>query len=204
MNIEQNWKQQNEQGDEDLSGLLQPGKLKKLHSSGPLQKIKDYLLISFVFALLVAAFYVYVMFLFPQWPVLLCVGIVLLFNLWAGYTAWQQYKTIEPAAQGPSLLAQLQKHHDAIHAWMKTQLRVAIFVYPVAATGGFMVGGMEGSGKSIAYFMGKPVIQVTLLITLAVLVPLCIWLAKWMFKKTFGRHLARIRENMEALKNPAA
>lgn len=200
MNIEQNWKQLNEQGDEDLSGLLQPGKLKKLHSSNPLQKIKFYLLVSVIWSVLIAGLYVFIMYRFPQWPVLLCIGVVLVFTLWAGYTSWQQYKSIHPGTQGASLLAEMQKHYDAIHAWMKTQMRVSIFVYPVAVTGGFMVGGMMGSGKSIAYFLSKPPVVVALLVSVAVLVPLCTWLAKWMFRKSFGKHLATLKDNIDTLK----
>jgi len=200
MSIEQNWKRLNEQEDNDLSQLLQPGRLKRLHSSNPLQKIKFNLLMNIIGAVLIAGFYVYVLIRFPQWPVLLCIGMVMLFTLWAGYTSWLQYKSIDTFATGYSLLAQMEKQYAAINAWMKTQLRVAIFVYPVAAAGGFMIGGMAGSGKSIAFFMGKPVVLAALIITVLILVPVCMWLAKWMFKKSFGKHLATLKGNIDALK----
>lgn len=200
MSIEQNWQNWDEQVDADLSGLLQPGKLEKLHSSSPLKKIKFYLLVSMIWSVLIAAFYVYMMIQFPQWPVLLCIGVVLLFTLWAGLSSWQQYKSIDPYAGGGSLLSQMQKHYDGIHTWMKNQMKVAVFVYPVACTGGFMIGGMLGSGKSIAYFLSKPPVIAALLISIAVMVPVCIWFAKWMFKKSFGKHLDMLKKNIDALK----
>lgn len=200
MSIEQNWKQLDEQGDDDLSKLLQPGKVEKLHSSNPLYKIKSYLIISMIWAVLIAGLYVYVMIRFPYWPVLLCIGTVLLFTLWAGYTSWKQYISINPSVTGHSLLMEMEKHYEGIQNWMKVQMKAAIFVYPVAAAGGFMIGGMVGSGKSIAEFISKPAVVISLIVTVAILVPLCIWLAKWMFKKSFGKHLVSLKQNIDALK----
>jgi hypothetical protein len=200
MSIEKNWQNWDKQADADLSDLLQPGQLEKLHSSSPLKKIKFYLLVSMIWSVLIAAIYVYMMIQFPQWPVLLCIGVVLLFTLWAGYSSWQQYKSIDPYAGVGSLLSQMQKHYDGIHIWMKNQMKVAVFVYPVACTGGFMIGGMMGSGKSIAFFLSKPPVIAALLISIAVLVPVCIWFSKWMFKKSFGKHLDTLKKNIDALK----
>jgi signal transduction histidine kinase len=201
MNLENSWKQLGQQKDEDLSSLLQAGSFRKLHSSNPLHKIKNSLVFSMVWAVVIASGYVYVMILFPQWQVLLCIGIVLLFTLWAGYTAYLQYRNIRLFVMEDSLLAEMKKHYAGINSWMKMQMKAAIFVYPMAAAGGFMIGGMLGSGKSIESFLGKPVIIIALIITICILVPLSMQLAKWLFKKSFGKHLAQLKKNLDELEN---
>lgn len=201
MNIENSWKQMDEQKDDDLSFLLQSGRFRKLHSSNPLKKIKDSLVFSMIWAILIAAAYVYVMILFPQWPVLLCIGAVLLFTVWAGYQAFLHYKSIQLFVVENSLLAEMKKHYAGINNWMKMQMKAAIFIYPVAAAGGFMIGGMVGSGKSIQWFLSKPVVIVALILTILILVPLSILLAKWLFKKSFGKHLVQLKKNVAELEN---
>jgi len=200
MSIEQNWKRLSEQDDTDLSQLLQPGRLKKLHSSNPLQKIKFYLIVSVIWAVLISGLYIYIMLRFPQWPVVLCLGVVLLFTVWSGYKAYVLYKNVNPLVTGNSLLAEMEKQYEGINAWMELQMRVAVFIYPVAAAGGFMIGGMIGSGKSIAFFLSKPPVIFALIICILVLVPVCIWFAKWLFRKSFGKHLVTLKENIDALK----
>lgn len=200
MSIENNWRQLNEKKDDELSFLLQSGKFRKLHSSNPLQKIKNNLVISIIWAVLIAAAYIYVMIQFPQWPVLLCIGVVLLFTLWAAYTAYLQYRSIQLFVIENSLLAEMEKHYAGINNWMKAQMKVAVLVYPVAAVGGFMIGGMLGSGKSIEWFLSKPIVIISLVITIAVLVPLSMWLAKWLFKKSFGKHLKLLKKNIDELR----
>ena len=201
MSIEQNWKKMNEEGDDDLSSLLREGRLQKMHSSNPLQKIKYSLVVSIAYAILIAALYVYVLIRFPYWQVIVCIGIVLLFTIWGGYTSYIQYRNIRPWVSGSKpLLEEMEKHYTGIRDWMRLQMKVAIFIYPVAAAGGFMIGGIVGSGKSIDYFLSKPVVIIALIIAVVVLVPCCIWLAKWMFKKSYGKHLATLKKNIDALK----
>ena len=85
--------------------------------------------------------------------------------------------------------------------WMTTQQMVGIFIYPISAIGGFMLGGTLGSGKDVGTFMAKPVILVILLIVLLTLVPLCYYVAKWMFNYSFGKHLSNIKRNIADLEN---
>lgn len=202
MSIEKNWKEINDYQDNDLANMLNPGRLQKLHSSNPLQKIKNLLFYSILWSVIISGGYIYIIIAYPFWPIILCIGIVLLFNCWVGYNAWQQYREILPPNHGKtSLLASLEKNYYGIKEWMRLQMKVAIFVYPIAAAGGFMLGGMMGSGKSIDYFMSKPVVLISLIITVLILVPICIYIAKWIFKKSFGKHLAHLKSNIDQLRN---
>ena len=115
MSIEQNWKKMNEGADDDLSSLLHKGRLQKMHSSNPLQKIKYYLVVSIAYAILIAALYIYVLIRFPYWQVIVCIGAVLLFtcgvDILPGYNikvsglrspainhCWRKWKSTIPAS----------------------------------------------------------------------------------------------------------
>lgn len=200
MSLENQWQHMNEQGDDDLTALMNNPQLNKLTSHQPLQKIKHNLLINMAWGIGIAIGYVLILIYFPFWQVRLCIGIVLLFTLWAIGTAYSQYKSIQPFVSSQnSLLAEMRRHHASMIQWMRTQERVALFIYPISTAGGFMLGGAMGSGKSVDFFMSKPVVQIALVICIAVMVPLAYWLAKWLFKKSFGKHLKSLGENIEAL-----
>jgi hypothetical protein len=200
MNINKTWGQVNDQQDDDLSSLMKTSRLSKFSSHNPLEKIKRNLLINMIWAVLICLLYVVVIFYFRIWQVQLCMGLVLGFSLWALYTAFVQYKKIDSSIMpGNPVLDELKRHYLSITGWMNTQQRVALFIYPVSAAGGFMLGGVSGSGKPVEVFMTKPAVVVALLIAIAVLVPACWYLTKWMFKISFGKHLKSLKENIDAL-----
>jgi hypothetical protein len=200
MSLEKQWQHINEQGDDDLATLMNNPQLNKLTSQQPLQKIKNNLLINMAWGIAIAICYILILIFFPFWQVRLCIGIVFLFTLWAVGTAYTQYKSIQPFVSSQnSLLAEMKRHHASMMQWMKTQQSVALFIYPISTAGGFMLGGVEGSGKSVEFFMSKPIVQISLVICIAVLVPLAYWLAKWLFNKSFGKHLKTLGENIEEL-----
>lgn len=201
MSIEKNWKKAGVQTDEQLASMLQPGLLKKWQSTNPLQKIKKNLLINIGYAIVIALIYVYIIYLFPYWQIIFCIGVVLGFTVWAAMEARILYKQIQQNnTSANSLLFELEYHYHNIKKWMHLQQKVAVIVYPFAATGGFLIGGMEGSGKSIEYLLNKPAVWATLLVALVILVPSCWLLARWMFQKSFGKYLDMLKDNIHALK----
>jgi len=201
MSIEKTWGEINTGNDDDLSKLLHTPKLSKLISHNPLQKIKKNLLINMIWTILICMFYVVVIIYFKQWPIQLSIGIVLIFSIWALYTTYLQYKKIDTSvASACSLLSELKRHLASIANWAKTQQKVALFIYSVSLTGGFMMGGVLGSGgKSIETFMSQPFVWKSFIVCLIVLVPASHYLAKWMFNYAFGKHLNALKENIRAL-----
>jgi hypothetical protein len=194
------WDEINEPQDDDLSSLLKASRLSNISSQNPLEKIKRNLLINMAWGILISLLYVAAISYFRIWQVQLCLVVVLLFSLWALNTAYLQYKQINPAVSPVNpLLAELKRHHQSITNWMNTQQRVALFIYPVSALGGFMLGGVEGSGKPVSVFMSKPIVLIALLVALAVLVPACWFLTKWMFRYSFGKHMKTLKQNIDAL-----
>lgn len=202
MSLENTWDKMDAGQDKELNFLLDTVNLKKLPSHNPLSKIKKALLYNVIWGVLICMLYIFGLFYLSLWQVQLAILVVFGFSVWAVYTAFQQYKSIDTGISAKSsLLVEMKRHYASIINWMHLQQRVALFIYPISAAGGFMLGGAEGSGKPISEFMTKPFFIITLLIALLVLVPACYYLAKWMFKISFGKHLKALNKNIQELEN---
>lgn len=202
MSVENNWRSLDSQTDELLSSLLSEGQFQKLHSQNPLMKIKRQLILSGWMATVLCILYSVLLIKFPFWQLLVCIGILLLFTFAGAYTSFKYAISIPPYINGEgSLLQEMEKHYFTIKRWGDFQMKAALLVYPFAAAGGFMLGGMVGSGKSIEFFMSKPKVIIVLIITIAVLVPLSMLLAKFLFNKSFGVHLKKLKANIDELKS---
>ncbi len=200
MSVENTWDNINSGQDEELGALLNSSNLKKLPSQNPLGKIKKTLFYNIVWGVLISIIILILLIYLHIWQVQLTLIVVFIFSLWAVFTAWQQYKKMDTDVSANSpLLTEMKRHHNSIHEWMHTQQRVALFIYPISATGGFMLGGAEGSGKPVAELMNKPLALITLLIALVILVPACYYVTRWMFKVSFGKHLKALNENIQTL-----
>ncbi len=200
MSIEKIWGSINNKQDDDLVSLLHTSKISKLSSHNPMDKIRKNLLLNMIWGILVCLFYLFIICYFWYWQVQVMISIVLLFSLWATYTAYKEYKKITATVSATnSVLNELKRHQHSITNWMKTQQRVALYIYPVSAAGGFLLGGVLGSGKPVHVVMGKPMMYVILLVTIAILVPACYYFARWMFKYSFGKHLEALKVNIKAL-----
>jgi len=196
------WDDINNKQDDDLLSLLQKHKLSKLTSHNPLEKIKKNLLMNMVWGIIICALYVFIIIHFQIWQVQVSISIVLLFSLWALYTAWLQYKKLNTSvSSNSSLLSEMKRHYESIETWLNTQQKVALIIYPVSAAGGFMLGGVIGSGKSVELFMSKPIVILILVVTILILVPACYYLAKWMCNYSFGKHLKTLQQNIKDLES---
>lgn len=200
MNIEEQWKNMEGQQDDELSAMLKMPVISNLSSKDPLKKIKSNLLIHSLWGVLIGGFYIFILVSFPFWQIILCLGIVLLFTVWAIIKALQLYKQLSGSNASVNVLQQMEHHYLVINKWMSLQQWVGLFIYPVSAAGGFMLGGAMGSGKPIDVIMQKPAMIIAMLVAVAVLVPCCFYLAKWMNRKAFGRYAEALKQNIDALK----
>ncbi|HMO62680.1 MAG TPA: hypothetical protein PKC39_11810 [Ferruginibacter sp.] len=186
--------------DDALKRLLNKASLQRLKSQHPLLKLRRNLLIGMFWAVVISASYIAVFFFTNQWPVVLSLIVLLAFNTYILYLSYKLRQQIPQSIQpGEGLKQELEKHHKSFIRWQKLQERLAILVYPIAATGGFILGGTTSSGKSFEALLARPFFLVALLITVAVLVPLCFLLARWMFKIAYGRHLKNLQQHIDEL-----
>ncbi len=200
MSLEKTWGEINDKGDDELSSLLQTGGLPKRSPKNPLETIKKNLLINIAWAIIICIGYILIIGFFHIWQVQLSLTIVLAFTLWAAYHSWLQYKKINTVAPSTgSLLDELKKNHQSFSNWMKLQQQVALIIYPISAAGGFMLGGVLGSGKPVEVLMTKTAVQVAMPVCIVILTPVAYYLARWMYKYSFGKHLDALQKNINDL-----
>lgn len=201
MDIEKSWNEWKAE-DGDWDSLVKESISKNRQTLDPLFKLRRNLKINIGWAILICLLYVAAIIYFTLPLFRITMLLMLGFSVWALITAINLYKSIEPGINSShSLLEDMQRHYNAIHWWMKTSEKVALFFYPIGAVGGFMMGGVVGSGKTLGEFMSKPPVLIALLIVLVTLIPACYYLAKWMNRKAFGDHLEKLKENIDQLKN---
>lgn len=188
--------------DEELNRMLRPGFSRRLNPNHPLEKLKVNLVINMAWGLLITLAYLVIILVYPIWPVVLALLITSAFNVIVLKGAMNLYRSIRTTISGEvSLLESLKKHHADIEAWGRLQLKMAIWVYPFATAGGYILGGTIGSGKSLDQLMQQQSFVWVLPLAILVFVPVGYLVARWMFKKAFGRHLAALELTIKALEN---
>jgi hypothetical protein len=175
--------------------LPQINSIKEIKSKGlrnPLKLAKKMLMQNIVWSVLIAISYIPIVFYFNYWQIQLLIGITFVFTVWAVYSAIKLYQSIQSNVTANSLLSELKRVDVILNQWMQVQSKVALFIYPLSATGGYFVGGVLASGKTVNEFLSKPIIIYILIITVIILTPLCYYLTKRMFKISFGKVLTQI------------
>lgn len=186
--------------DQDLDELLRPGFASQLQPHHPLVKLKKNLLKNTIWGILITIGYFIIICTTPVWQVQLALGITSLFNIIILAQAIRLYRSIpESISSSESVLSILKKHYREISAWCTMQHKLAIWVYPVAATGGYIYGGVLSSGKSFEELFESPLFLWVLPVLVLVLVPLGLYLSKYMTQKAFGVHLDNLKKNIQSL-----
>ena len=199
MDIENIWKQ-GSSSDNELNKLLNTGSFNKLHSNFPLKKLKQNLIIGIIWALLITLGYIVVFLLISIWQVHIALGVLILFNTLIMLDSWRLYKrtpsTISPSN---SLKEELTLHYNSFQQWWSVQEKVSLFVFPIAVSGGFILGGSLGSGKPVEEFLYNGKMIGILGVTILIMVPLCYLGARWMFNYAYGKHLMNLRSTIDEL-----
>ena len=169
-------------------------------SQHPLTKLRRALLINMGFAVVITLGLLAVMARVEHLLVNVLLGGVVVFNAWALWTAHRVRRRLPAHVSADhALLDELRLHADATDAMMRMQERVSLFVLPIAATGGFLLGGTASSGATPVDLLAKPDVLISLVISLAVLVPLAYLLGRWMNRVAFGRHVQDLRRRIAEL-----
>jgi predicted neutral ceramidase superfamily lipid hydrolase len=199
MEVSNNWQSWQPQ-DKDLESLLQPGFSTRMQPHHPLMKLKRNLFINTVWGVLITIGYLVIMATTSIWPVLIALGTTSLFNIIILLQSIKLYRSIQTIiSPAESVLSISRKHYKEITAWCKMQNKLALWVYPVAATGGYIYGGVLSSGKTFEELVKQPLFIWALPVTLAILVPLSYLLARWMARKAFGIHLDNLKATILSL-----
>lgn len=199
MDLKNVWNQGNGV-DEDLTMLLNDSDRNKMRSHLPLHKLRKNLMIGILYSVAITMGYMVLLFLLDAWQVRIALAVLIFSNSFIIYDSWKLYKgTPETVTPSMSLKHELIANYNSFQNWWSLQERVSLLIYPIALTGGFMVGGILGSGKSVDTFLYNAKMLGVLGITILILVPVCYLAAKWMFNYAYGTHLKKIMASIDEL-----
>lgn len=171
-------------------------------SRHPVQKLKNAYLITTGFSVVCLVGFIALFFIFHE-PlvkgslVLIIAGYI--FFLTTNLSIYRQINVALPVDQ--SLKTVLTHTHNFISENIRFQERVALYIYPIAATSGFLMGG--ASGGDLDAMLSKKIVIVILVITAAVLTPIAFYLTRWMYKVSYGKCLTELKKLIDELDNPA-
>ncbi len=201
MDIENIW-QQSSGSDDSLNSLIQQDNFASLQSRLPLSKLKKNLLMSMIWALIITAGYIIIFFYIHFWQIYLFLGVLVIFNSWIMFESWRLYKaTPSLITTSNSLKDELIINYTSLQRWWSLQLKVCLVVYPIATAGGFIIGGVLSSGKSVEDFLYNPRMLGILGITILIFMPLSFYAAKWVFNHAYGKHLKKMKILIDELSN---
>jgi hypothetical protein len=199
MDIDNIW-QQGDNNDDTLNKLLNTTDFSKLQSRLPLKKLKQNLLIGIIWALLITIGYIVLFFIIDIWQVHVALIVLIIFNTLIMLDSWRLYnKTPSAISPSNSLKQELTLHYNSFQRWWAIQQKVSLFVYPIAVTSGFVLGGTLGSHKTVEAFLYNGKMLGVLGIAILVMVPICYFGAKWMFNYAYGKHLKNLKYTIDDL-----
>jgi hypothetical protein len=171
-------------------------------SKHPIQKLKDAYLTTTVFSVVFLLGFIALFFVFPQSLIrsfLILVILAYVAGVVVNYTMYRKLHVTLPSDQ--SLKTVLINTYQLITKNILMQERAALLVYPIAAATGFFMGGAAGSGDLYG-MLQKKIVIIALIVIIVVLTPACFYLARWMYKVSYGKCLKDLKERIDALEDP--
>jgi len=171
-------------------------------SKHPVQKLKNAYLQTTGFSLAFLIGFIVLFFMFPE-PIvkvglaLVIVGYVFFFVV--NFNMYRKVNVVLPVDQ--NLKSAMQHTYDFITANIHFQEYTAVFIYPIAASAGFLMGGAVGSGD-IDGMLQKKFVIIALIVTAIVLTPIAFYLTRWLYKVSYGKCLKELKERIDELENP--
>ncbi|MBL7963825.1 MAG: hypothetical protein JNM31_08265 [Flavobacteriales bacterium] len=191
-----NWQPQDPAYDQRLQAATR----QRTNSRHPLERLRRAIRVNLTFAAVITVGYLALFPFMPHPLVMVFLGVMLLYNVWAMVNTWQHYARIPASVSAMNdVLAEMKTQVTATTVWMKLHVRTGLLIYPLAITGGFLLGALLGTGATPAELMSKPPLWWILGAALLVLVPLCHYTVKWMTHLAFGVHVEALRRSIAEL-----
>jgi len=197
MDLQNIW--QNQTISNDLPPISRMSDLQLKERKNPLTSIKRRLIASIIWCLAIASCYVAVILYYNIWQVQALISVALLFTVWGGVSSYLQYKKTDDRVFANNLLTELTRYRNSLHSWVKVSNRAAVFVYPFNVCGGFLLGGVLGSGKSVAEFMSKPATLWILIATVLILCPIAYYLGRLLNNIAYGKFIDKLNQAISEL-----
>ena len=198
MDLRDYWKPKEDGPDKPV--VVNKEKLDRASCLSPMCVLKKNITYNFYIGVAIMAFWMYLIWAFPQWPIRLCFILIAAITAYMLFDTYKIFKSIDTdCMEDTHLLTELKSHCLRIEKWMKNSSILGLLMYPFSATGGFLIGGIKGSGLPVETLLKDPAILWTLAIAVVVLTPLSYLLGRWMNHQAFGKHLAKIKNMVKEL-----
>lgn len=116
------------------------------------------------------------------------IGLVLIFG---------QYRVLSFVDKSLNLKETLEIYYYRISLISKYEQRVALFIYPISITAGFVYGFTIN--RTLEELLSDQSVLTILVVTHIVLIPACYYLSRWMDQKAFGEYLEHLKEDIKQL-----
>jgi hypothetical protein len=186
--------------DPTLKSILSSARLQGTGPRDPLATLRKSLAINFAWSIVMGIALLALLFSTPSLTVRVCLAVPVLFCVWSAWDTWKLRASIPAGISGEyAVLPELKRHYEALRRWVQVGQRAGLLVYPFSAAGGFVLGGLAGSGGTVAELMAMRGMFWLLGISLVILTPLC-WLgARWMYRLAFGAQEEALRKRINEL-----
>lgn len=171
-------------------------------SKHPVNKLRQ----SFFIALLMTAFFLGLFcYLFVANNLLLLrifIGLVIAAYLFFFVINYKIYREVsKPIDFSESLLITLKTIYQNIDSMLRFQRKSALFIYPIAASTGFLLGFSESKDPLLVF--QNPNLLLSMIGISLLLTPLSYWLAIWMEKISYGKYVLQLKELIDSIEKTA-
>jgi len=167
-------------------------------SNGTMQALRKKVLIKLILCLFFTVLLaVYIPFAYPL-PSQLLLLLLLIAYLLGDILFYQEYKILgREIDMNKDLLLSMKTVRNRIKKANKYEELIDLILYPFSFTAGFITG-LTFEDQNRAYMVDSKD-WIALIIAIIIFTPLGHWLAKWMNKRSFGKYLNRLEENITQL-----
>lgn len=171
-------------------------------SKHPVEKLKRAYFISTLFAVCFLFCFIALLFLFPEPIVRFGIGVVVVIYVFFVYINFKAYNRIDTSLLfDQNLKSALEDTYQFIKNNIRFQERFSLYIYPLCAAAGMLVGLAVGGGEATKYLDNKWVLT-SLVVVPLILTPPCWLLAKWLHKVSYGKCLEELKQLITELENP--
>ncbi len=163
-------------------------------SSSPLETLERHLKINMVYGIVFAIIYIGLGIAFPHWTIITFASVATLFTVYTTMGGYKLYISIKNWNSNQGLLPELKNIIGTFQSWLSITEKIAVFVYPFAISGGFIMGGAFSLNKGVDELFASNYTIIALLLCIVILTPASFMLTRILNKKAFGDYLDRLNE----------
>jgi hypothetical protein len=200
MNLQETWNKLNKEKLNVPGNPLLPAF--KKHSRHPVQKLIRAFQMTLGFSVAFGLFFIALLFVFEPLIIRFFLGLLILAYFLAFVYNFKTYKKLQVQWDNlfdTSLKEAFHKIHHIAHSSIRFQEKVALYLYPISITGGFLMGLFTGNNTQFERNVTNLHVLIILGVCMIIFTPVCYYLAKWMYKVSYDKYLQQLTSLVEGM-----